>query len=50
MTGHEDVSISSHDVLPKLHNVVALAAAACGDIPIGPVDHSCPVENSCEHK
>jgi hypothetical protein len=30
----------------------ALALAACAggaglDIPIGPVDHSCPVENSC---
>jgi hypothetical protein len=32
----------------------ALAAAACTggaglDIPVGPVDHSCPVENSCQH-
>jgi hypothetical protein len=32
----------------------ALAVAACTggaglDIPIGPVDHSCPVENSCQH-
>jgi hypothetical protein len=27
----------------------ALAVAACGDITIGPVDHSCPVENACQH-
>jgi hypothetical protein len=27
----------------------ALAMAACGDITIGPVDHSCPVENACQH-
>jgi hypothetical protein len=29
----------------------ALAVPACTglDIPIGPVDHSCPVENSCQH-
>jgi hypothetical protein len=32
----------------------ALAVAACTggaglDIPVGPVDHSCPVENSCQH-
>jgi hypothetical protein len=34
--------------------VAALAVAACTggaglDIPVGPVDHSCPVENSCQH-
>ncbi len=32
----------------------ALAVAACTgggglDIPIGPVDHSCHIENSCQH-
>lgn len=27
----------------------ALAMAGCGDITIGPVDHSCPVENACQH-
>jgi hypothetical protein len=28
-----------------------LTAPACSglDIPIGPVDHSCPVVNSCQH-
>jgi hypothetical protein len=26
-----------------------LALAACGDIKITPVDHSCPVENACQH-
>jgi hypothetical protein len=26
---------------------VALAITACTDIPIGPVDHSCPHGNSC---
>jgi hypothetical protein len=26
-----------------------LALAACGNITITPVDHSCPVENSCQH-
>jgi hypothetical protein len=33
----------------------AMTVAACTggaglDIPIGPVDHSCPVANSCEHR
>jgi hypothetical protein len=32
----------------------ALTAVACTggaglDVPIGPVDHSCPVANSCQH-
>jgi hypothetical protein len=27
----------------------SLAVAACGDIEIKPVDHSCPVENACQH-
>jgi hypothetical protein len=27
----------------------ALGVAACGDITITPVDHSCPVVNACEH-
>jgi hypothetical protein len=27
----------------------ALGVAACGDIKITPVDHSCPVVNACEH-
>jgi hypothetical protein len=26
-----------------------LTLAACGDITITPVDHSCPVENACQH-
>jgi hypothetical protein len=35
--------------------LVALGVTACTggaglDVPIGPVDHSCPVINSCEHK
>jgi hypothetical protein len=35
--------------------LLALGVAACTggaglDVPIGPVDHSCPVVNSCEHK
>jgi hypothetical protein len=34
---------------------VGLAVTACTggaglDIPIGPVDHACPVENSCAHR
>jgi hypothetical protein len=27
----------------------ALGVAACGDIKIEPVDHSCPVVNACQH-
>jgi hypothetical protein len=40
---------------PERHGcfVLAVAAvlvlAACGDIKITPVDHSCPVENACQH-
>lgn len=35
--------------------LVALGVTACTggvglDVPIGPVDHSCPVVNSCEHR
>lgn len=35
--------------------LVALGVTACTggtglDLPIGPVDHSCPVVNSCEHR
>jgi hypothetical protein len=35
--------------------LVALGVTACTggaglDVPIGPVDHSCPVAYSCEHK
>jgi hypothetical protein len=35
--------------------LLALGVTACTggaglDVPIGPVDHSCPVVNSCEHK
>jgi hypothetical protein len=35
--------------------LAALGVTACTggtglDVPIGPVDHSCPVVNSCEHR
>jgi hypothetical protein len=35
--------------------LVALGVTACTggaglDLPVGPVDHSCPVVNSCEHR
>jgi hypothetical protein len=35
--------------------LVALGVTGCTggaglDVPIGPVDHSCPVANSCEHR
>jgi hypothetical protein len=30
--------------------VTACTGGAGLDVPIGPVDHSCPVANSCEHK
>jgi hypothetical protein len=29
--------------------VAALAVSACTGVQIGPVDHSCPVINSCQH-
>ena len=29
--------------------VTACTGGAGLDIPIGPVDHSCPVKNSCQH-
>jgi hypothetical protein len=40
---------SSRRGILALAVAAGMAVAACGDIVIGPVDHSCPVVNSCQH-